>query len=83
MNIYHLTQDETTGYDTYSDCVVIAKSKKAARNMHPSEYRKAWNDGEVWIRDWASEPKNVSAQLIGKAKKGSKELVICASYHAG
>lgn len=82
MNIYHLTQNEENGYDTYSDCVVVAKTNKAARNIHPSGDKSHWKDNK-WFQDWASNPKNVSAQFIGKAKKGLEGTVICASYHAG
>jgi len=36
MKIYRISQDVNTGYDTYSDAVVIAKTVEDAKGMHPS-----------------------------------------------
>lgn len=36
LYLYHLEQDEKSGWDTYSDCVVVASSEEVARNFSPS-----------------------------------------------
>jgi hypothetical protein len=85
MNIYRISQDENTGYDTYSDAVVIAPSLKVARHMDPG------GDGapmaaDKWARSfssWASGPENVKVEFIGKAKRGSKLSVVTSSFLAG
>ena len=75
MNLYLISQTENNDYDTYSDAVVAAKSAKTAKQIHPS--------GRWSSSTWCGSPKGVTAVLIGKAKKGTKEGIICASFHAG
>jgi TRAP-type C4-dicarboxylate transport system permease large subunit len=74
MKLYLLSQDKNSGYDTYSACVVAAKSAKAARLISPT------------IRDvscaWAS-PEHVTVTFIGDAAGGTKAGVILSSFHAG
>ena len=36
LKIYHISQKENNGYDTYSDAVVIAENEEEARRIHPS-----------------------------------------------
>jgi len=38
MKIYKLSQNINTGYDTYSDCIVIAENEEEAKRTHPSIY---------------------------------------------
>lgn len=38
MKIYKLSQSIVDGYDTYSDCVVVAENEDEARRIHPSSY---------------------------------------------
>jgi hypothetical protein len=89
MNIYLISQNENNGYDTYSDAVVAALNPKNARNMNPAGENFKGNifmTKEDWAyrwSEWASKPENVTVKLIGVAKKGIKEGVICASFHAG
>lgn len=35
--IFLISQNVVTGYDTYSDAVVVAESAEVARRMHPNE----------------------------------------------
>ena len=35
MKIFHLSQNQNTDYDTYSDMVVIAKDEEDAKRLHP------------------------------------------------
>ncbi len=84
MNIYHLTAD-ASGYDTYSDCVVVALDEDAARKTHPSGYD---TEGEWWNRDlcydpWCTSLGAVEVELIGTAVPGTEAGVICSSFHAG
>jgi hypothetical protein len=85
MNLYLLTQDENTGYDTYDSMVVAAESESAAAIIHPSSYI-SYGDGEWrWSDDsgsWATKPENVTCKLIGKAEPGIKGVVL-TSFNAG
>lgn len=88
-NLYKLSQDVNTGYDTYSDCVVAALSADTARLIHPSCTEEQWwlDDDEEhynWkLAEWAS-PNDVKAEYIGVAAPNIQPgQVICASFHAG
>lgn len=84
MKIYYISQNDSRGYDTYSDAVVAAPDEDTARTMHPSGY--------IWGVDWkpagfggtwARNPDYVKVELIGEAVEGTKQGVICSSFHAG
>lgn len=79
-NLYLISQDTNTEYDTYSDAIVAAWTEDEARNIHPRGYTPSWmisfSGG-----DWA-EPKDVSVKLIGVAEQDIKGVVL-ASFHAG
>jgi hypothetical protein len=82
VNLYHLSQDDRRGYDTYSDCVVAAESEDDAKNITPSLYgwpSENWVNGKTWARD----PSYVKAKLIGRAASGIKRGVIYSSFHTG
>ena len=87
MNIYHISQTENRGYDTYSDAVVIAPDVETARRVNPSEYGDVFMTHEDWkytYSSWASSPENVSVTLVGVASENEKSpRVVCASFHAG
>lgn len=78
MNIYKLSQEKNSGYDTYDSCIVVAKTRAEAIKMPPDDLY----SGDDVIRVWTS-PEFVTAEFIGKAKRGSKKGVICASFNAG
>jgi len=88
MKLYHLSQSENTGYDTYSDMVVCAKSCVEARKIHPywqntksdGERKECWNDR--WS-GWAKSPDKVVVKYLGEAHESIEEGVICSSFHAG
>lgn len=73
MKLWLISQEENTGYDTYSDVVVAAETAEEARRIPPDKFYYAW----------ASKPENVSVRLLGEALEGIKAGVILASYHAG
>ena len=89
LYLYHVTQEENIGYDTFSDIVVAAYSKKDAAKIHP--YRDIYgildehnNNAWDYCSTWASSPKHVNVTKIGKASKNiTQPDVICASFHAG
>lgn len=83
--LYHISQSENNGYDTYSDFVVCAENEEAARNTHPlsSMYDL---DGDPWKNPspcWCKLLEQVEVKLIGKAHKDLELGIICASFHAG
>ena len=88
LYLYHVEQGEIVGYDTFSDMVVAAYSKKDAAKIHPhgdvygilNEHgNNAWSCSHAW----ASSPKYVNVTKIGKASKNiTQPGVICASFHA-
>jgi hypothetical protein len=86
MNLYLISQTINNDYDTYSDAVVAAEDELRAKQIHPCG--QIWGEGwrsdlrHSWF-DWAKTPEEVQIQLIGTAIDGTKEGVICASYHAG
>lgn len=80
MNLYYLSQNDETGYDTYDSCVVAAESEEAARLIRP-------DGGDNWESmfgsSWARYPNLVKVELIGVAVEGIKSGVIIASFNAG
>lgn len=81
LYLYHVSQSENKGYDTYSDFVCVASSEDEARNTYPNDWTDldyAWQSGY-----WASSPSNVSVKLIGVANPDIEPGIICSSFHAG
>ncbi len=78
MNLYLISQNESNGYDTYDSAVVAAETNLKARKTHPIPGLEG-----SWDLDWSSSFQTVDAKFIGKAKKGMKAGVICASFNAG
>ncbi len=74
MNLYKISQEVNTGWDTFSDAVVANRTENAARSTRLGDYGKYGS----WAR-----PKDVKVELIGIAVKGIKAGVICSSFHAG
>ena len=83
MKLYLISQKANIGYDTFDSAVVAAPSVDVARNIDPC----TWNDNR--LVDWPekdaedSSPDQVSVVLIGQAKPGTKQGVVCASFNAG
>lgn len=82
MRLYHISQSETRGYDTFSDMVVCAESEEDAKNIHPYS---EWDGISAWESShcWCKSPQSVTAKYLGQAAEGLKRGVICASFHAG
>lgn len=91
MNIYLLTQNTNTGYDTFDSCVVAAPDEATARTLHPRGGRNwngrawAWSDGTLgYAREFEwTDPDNVTVKHVGTALADQSVGVICASYNAG
>lgn len=86
MSIYHVYKSEVTGYDTYSDFVVVANTEEEAKNTYPGNYsNKALTLEEADDEyTWPIDSKYVTTELIGVANDTYKEItIICSSFHAG
>ncbi|ADV46459.1 hypothetical protein [Nitratifractor salsuginis] len=95
MNIYLLSQDENTGYDTYDSMVVYAEDEDQARKISP-DGAYAWvNNGWCFLPhkqkcaepeergDWANKLENIKVKFLGTTDRDVKPGVICASFNAG
>ena len=79
MNIYLVSQNENSDYDTYDSFVCYASSEEEARNMLPDEYIE-WGE---YGSSWCSHPDHALAEFIGVNKDSDKQEVILASFNAG
>ena len=79
MNVYLISQNVVTGYDTFDSAVVIAESEDAARLIHPYGGVNERAD-DVW-----SAPQDVEVWLLGKLNEHYQQngAVICSSFNAG
>ena len=78
MKLFHISQDENNGYDTYDSAVVCAQDADDARTIRPDEMG--------WCRRprvWCSSPDKVEVKYLGEAAEGIKRGVVCASFNAG
>ena len=66
MNLYHISQDAVSGYDTYSDAVVAAESEQDAKNIHPDGARtlKEKADEDWYMQDWTTKTENVKCDFL-------------------
>ena len=86
MKIWHISQTTITGYDTYSDAVVIAESYEDAQLMHPNGRELLdSNCTENSERcDWPMYKGDISVKCLGEAAKTEPyRRVVCSSFHAG
>lgn len=86
MNIYLLTQDLVTGYDTYDSMIVAAESEEEAVKIHPDydldlERFKAVKDYPTWPS--YNDIDKIIVIFIGVAAENIKKGVILASFNAG
>ncbi len=78
MNLYIISQEENNDYDTFDSAVVAAETPEEAAMIHPTG---EWTTGPYGV--WATSPKRVRVDLIGKAIKGTEAGVILTSFNAG
>jgi hypothetical protein len=77
MNIYLISQDENSGYDTHDSAVVCAKSPKDAKEINPGYGE--WGDT---YPTWASSPSKVKCKKIGETNRKTQGVIL-ASFNAG
>jgi len=81
MRLYLISQSTNWGYETFDSAVVAAKSAKIAKHMDPSTgLPKVFSEPSD---AWCNSPDDVIVKFLGKAVKGTKQGVICASFNAG
>ncbi len=78
MNIYYLSQDVNTDYDTYDSMVVYAETEEHARQILPHHT----NWGERY-GSWANKPEEVKVSYLGTAPHVTTPGIILASFNAG
>lgn len=91
--IYHIVGTVVSGYDVYTDFVVVAESEDAARCTHPKGYvwiDDCWmhtTDGQNWFAPmtdtWYETPYTVNCYHIGTALPGTGPGIVCTSFNAG
>jgi hypothetical protein len=81
MKLYLITQEVNNDYDTYDSAVVCAENEDKARMIHPGVIEDWDGEQKTWST-WCSS-KDVDVRLIGTARKGILEGVVCASFNAG
>ncbi len=81
MNLYRISQNVNTGYDTYDSAVVVAANEDEARRMHPAEGPPTFDywDSSTWV----SHPTDVKVELIGTAAPHLGRCVVVSSFNAG
>ena len=94
MNLYLITQDVNTNYETFDSAVVVASCEDHARLIHPSPYYDRVEGGWLWSGGGGFDPiedstdcwcaaEDVKVKLIGEATGQEAGSVICASFNAG
>jgi len=98
MNLYLISQEVNTDWDTFSSAVVIAESEEEARKIHPcgitleQRVKEAVNKDLVkkWFYDNWTTPDNVTAIFLGvytgeqlKLTEVFDNKIICANFNAG
>lgn len=83
MNLYHVSQEQNSNCDTFSDFVICAPDEETARNADPSSGEpmtpERWSQ---WLFGWCSGPEHVAVKLIGKASDDLDPGIVCSSYIA-
>jgi hypothetical protein len=80
MKIYKVWQNHISGWDTYSDCVIIAEGINRAKRISVEQLP---NGEDCVYNAWTWDIHKVHAQEIGIANEKQEEGIVCASFHAG
>ena len=96
MNLYLISQDVDTGYDTFDSMVVAAPDPETAAKIYPYDYYHWQDDKDQWgwvnngnyhaagsYDGWARHWNQVDVKLIGVATEGTTQGVVLASFNAG
>ena len=81
MNIYLLSQNKATGWDSFDSCIVAAETEDQAIMIHP-DGRDTWDGSNESFDEWCSY-KHVNIKLIGTTLPDIISGVILSSYNAG
>jgi hypothetical protein len=80
MNLYKISQDENSGYDTFDALIVCAPDEETARNTSPYDGPINWSEHHY---SWCSKPEQVTVEFIGVAADSVQPGVVLSSFHAG
>jgi hypothetical protein len=87
LYLFLLSQTDCTGYDTFSDCVVVSTDAEKAKHIHPDTIWELSGTYDFWkdSTTWASSHERVNCVMLGgltneKYKDGD---IVCASFPAG
>lgn len=80
LNLYRISQDRRSGWNTFSSAVVVAESEEVARMTHPSGYPMYHGtDDHGWVL-----PMYVVVEYLGPYMGGHDSgRIVCSSFHAG
>jgi hypothetical protein len=87
VNIYLLRKSRPKLFDSLDFCVVVAKTAKDAKNIHPYDgtiYSEKSNKNSYWYiaSDNWKHPNRITATLVGKALDSQEEnSIICSSFN--
>lgn len=76
MNLYLITQNVNTGYDTTDSIVVAAESEQDAATVKPV-------GTENYCGSWVGSISDLKITLIGVAIDGIEQGIIIESFNAG
>ena len=83
MKLYLLTID-CIGYDAWDEAVVVARSPKHARTIHPGDTPEKKYVENPRFPSWATDPAEIAVKYLGVAASTLREgEVVCASFNAG
>lgn len=90
-NIYLVERTDGCSYDEYDSFVVIAKTEKEAREIHPRGHKVGVCSYtgkpephplfDSWVK--VDEIDSLDVTLVGKAAKGQKPGIVLSSFNAG
>ena len=80
MNLYLISQDVNSNYDSYDAMVVCAESEEDARNITPEDDNSF--PSHMWS-SWCYSPDQVSVEYLGVAEEKITMEIILSSFNAG
>ena len=82
MRLWLITQEENTGYETYSQAVVSAHSRYKAARIHPNGITLIGTKGCDEEAEWVEDPSKVIVIEIGEANDNViDEGVVVSQYN--
>lgn len=78
MNLYLISQEHNTDYDTFDSAVVCAETEDEARLIRPDGYDPTDTDYDCW-----AAPAYVTVKYLGIADPSIEPGLVLASFNAG